>query len=174
MMGSMDGGTRLGGPEPTAVRLHLNRAIGWGLYGTLTAATFVIGMLGTATNLRSGRLWIAGLIAIAALAVSGFLAVVTHALVWPELIATAVGIAGRMPRGGTIEAGWSEVTIDVDTDAGPGTLRLDIHAESVSVSAQTWIGFDGFVRLLGNTPQAAARLTPAALREVTRLLQLGR
>ena len=43
----------------------------------------------------------------------------------------------------------------------------------MSVSARSWIGFREFVALLGSTPEATTRLTPAARQEVARLLGVG-
>lgn len=164
--------TRAGDADPAAVQLHPHRGIGWGIYGAATVLVFVLVMTGTVANLLDGRILQAVAVAVAGLAVTGFLAVATHALVVPALTATAAGVSGRMPRGHTVDVGWDEVTIDVDEDVPPGTVRLDVGAESVSVSARSWVGFGRFVRLVAGTPEAAARLTPAAQREVNRLLRV--
>jgi hypothetical protein len=111
-------------------------------------------------------------VAVVGLALTGFLAVVTHALVVPALTATAAGVSGRMPRGNMVDVGWDQVTIDVDEGVSPGTVRLDVGEESVSVSARSWVGFGRFLHLVAGTPDAAARLTPAAQREVNRLLRI--
>jgi hypothetical protein len=69
-----------------------------------------------------------------------------------------------MPRGNTVDAGWDEVTIDVDDDR-PGTIRLEVGGESVSINGRAWSGVRDFVILVAGTPHAADRLTPAALQE---------
>jgi hypothetical protein len=43
----------------------------------------------------------------------------------------------------------------------------------VSLNARSWVGFRELVVLLDSTPDAAARLTPAARQEVARLLRVG-
>jgi hypothetical protein len=143
-----------------------------GVYGIATIVVFVLVLLGAAAYLSSGRIGMAVVVAVVGLAVTGFLAVVTHALVVPALTATAAGVSGRMPRGNTVDAGWDEVTIDVDEDVPPGVVRLDVGEESVSLNARSWVGFGRFLHLVTATPEAAARLTPAAQREVNRLLHL--
>lgn len=160
------------GAESAPVRLHLNRGIGWGLYGTLTAVVFVLVLAGTVTNLSAGRIWSAAVIAVVGLALTAFLAVLTHAMVVPLLTATAAGVSGRTPRNGRVDVGWDEVAIDVDDEAQPGAIRLVIGDESVSINAGSWVGFREFVVLVASTPSAVARLTPAARREVIRLLKL--
>ena len=67
-----------------------------------------------------------------------------------------------------IDAGWPDVVLDADAEAG--AIRLVVDERSVSVGRQTWIGFPEFVVLVATTPAAAARLTPAGRREVRRLL----
>lgn len=166
--------TRAGDADPSAVRLHPHRGIGWGVYGVATVVVFVLVLLGAAANLSSGRILTAVVVAVVGLALTGFLGVVTHALVVPALIATATGVSGRMPRGGAVDVGWDQVTIDVDEGVSPGTVRLDVGDESVSVSARSWVGFGRFLLLVAGTPDAAARLTPAAQREVNRLLRIGK
>ena len=164
--------TRAGEADPAAVRLHLHRGIGWGVYGVATVVVFALVVVGAVEYLSSGRIVMAAVVAVVGLAVTGFLAVVTHALVVPDLIVTAAGISGRMPRGNTVDAGWDEVTIDVDEDVPPGTVRLDVGEESVSLSARSWVGFGRFLHLVAATREAAARLTPTAQREVNRLLRM--
>jgi hypothetical protein len=159
-------------PEPAAVRLHLHRGVGWGLYGTATVVMLVLVLIGTVANVQSGRIWVAAVVAAVGLAVTAFLALVTQAMVVPELTVSAAGVSGRVSRGSTVDAEWDEVTIDVGSPAQPGTIRLLIGAESVSVSAQSWVGFGELIVLVGSTPDATARLTPAARREVLRLLQV--
>ncbi|MEP6648987.1 MAG: hypothetical protein ABJA74_03625 [Lapillicoccus sp.] len=112
--------------------------------------------------------------AVVVLVITAFLGIVTHALVWPALTVSASGVSGQMALGRPVDIAWEDVTIDVDDDAAPGTLRLDVGAESVSVSSRSWVGFGDFVWLVCVTPAAAVRLTPAARREVVRLLEIGR
>lgn len=156
-------------PAPPAVRLHLHRGIGWGVYGSVTAFVFVSVLVGTVAYLLGGRYAMAAVTAVVGLALTGFLAVVTHALVTPALTADAAGIRGRLPRGTRVTATWDEVTVDVDDDR-PGRIRLQIGPESVAVDARSWIGVREFVVLVAGTPRALDRLTPAALREWMRLL----
>jgi hypothetical protein len=162
--------TRAGDADPAAVRLHPHRGIGWGVYGV--AAVAVLSWPAPRAYLSSGRIVMGVVVAVVGLALTGFLAVVTHALVVPALTATAAGVSGRMPRGNTVDVGWDQVTIDVDEGVSPGTVRLDVGEESVSVSARSWVGFGRFLHLVAGTPDAAARLTPAAQREVNRLLRI--
>jgi hypothetical protein len=164
--------TRHGAIEPDAVQLHLHRGIGWGLYGTATAVVLALVLAGVTANLSSGDLLIAGVIGVVGLALTAFLAFLTNSIVTPSLIATADGISGRLSRWGRVDADWDEVTIDVDDNALPGTIRLDIGEESVSVSGRSWVGFGGFVLLVASTPKAAARLTQPARDELSRLLHI--
>jgi hypothetical protein len=168
MMGGMDEGVRVDRAGPPAVRLHLHRGIGWGFYGTAAALMLLVGLFVPPGYLRDGRWWMAGLTAAAALALALFFAILTYAMVVPELTATAAGISGRMPRAGAVEVAWEGVTIDVDEDALPGTIRLDLGEESVSVNPRAWVGFEPFVGLVCGTPRAAARMTPAARHAVAR------
>jgi hypothetical protein len=115
----------------------------------------------------------ASVLAVAGLSLTAFLAFLTYAMVMPSLTAGMAGVSGRVSWRGRFDASWNEVTIDVDDRAEPGAIRLDIGKESVSVSARSWVGFREFIILVGSTPHAAARLTPAARHEVTRLLQIG-
>ena len=165
--------TRAGGVEPDTVRLHLHRGIGWGLYGTATVAVFALVLAGTVAALQSGKIITAAVLAVVGLALTAFLAVVTHAMVAPALTVRATGVSGRLPRGKPIDVRWDDVLVDVDDTAGPGALRLSLGDHSVSVSARSWIGFRELVVLLASTPEATARLTPAARREVARLLGVG-
>jgi hypothetical protein len=155
---------------PPAVRLHLHRGIGWGVYGAATLFVFVLVLIGATSYLLSGRFVMAAVTAVVGLALTAFLAVVTHAMITPSLTVTADGIRGRMPRGNTVDARWDEVTIDVDDDVPPGTIRLGVADESVSINARAWSGVRDFVILVARTPHAADRLTPAALQEWLRLL----
>ena len=91
----------------------------------------------------------------------------------PDLTATAAGISGRMPRGNRVDAGWDDIAVDVDDTRAPGTFTLTVGDASVSVSGRSWVGVEPFLLLVGGTPAALARLTPAALQEVIRLLQRG-
>lgn len=156
-----------------AVRLHLHRGIGWGVYGTVTVAVFGLVVAGAVSYVLSGRFLMAAVVTVVGLAMTGFLALVTHAMVVPALTVGATGVRGRMPRGTTVDAGWDDVTVDVDDRAGTGALMLRVGDGSVSVNARSWIGFRELVVLLGTTPAAAARLTPAARHEVARLLGVG-
>jgi hypothetical protein len=162
-----------GGTEPNAVQLHLHRGIGWGIYGTATTVVLLLVLAGAATNVSNGRLLIAGVIVVVGLTLTAFLAFLTYSMVMPALTASATGISGRLSWRDRVDADWNSITIDFDDETSPGTMRLDIGEESVSVSGQSWVGFEEFISLLGSTPPAAARLTPAARREVTRLLQTG-
>lgn len=161
--------TRAGGAEPAAVRLHLHRGIGWGVYGTATVFVLVLVLIGTTSYVLGGRFLMAGVTAVVGLALTGFLAVVTHAMVTPSLTVTTRGVRGRMPRGNTVDAGWDEITIDVDEERH-GVVRLDVGGESVSINARAWSGVRDFVLLVAQTPHAADRLTPAALQEWLLLL----
>ena len=154
---------------PPEVRLHLHRGIGWGLYGAATVLVFVLVLIGTTSYALGGRFVMAGVTAVVGLAVTGFLAVVTHAMVTPALTVTAAGVRGRMPRGNAVDAGWDQVTIDVDGER-VGAIRLDVADESVSLNPRAWSGVRDFVILVAQTRPAADRLTPAALQEWLRLL----
>ena len=165
--------TRAGAVEPNAVQLHLHRGIGWGLYGVATTVVLALVLAGTAANLSSGRILMASVLAVAGLSLTAFLAFLTYAMVMPSLTAGMAGVSGRVSWRSRFDASWNEVTIDIDDRAEPGAIRLDIGKESVSVSARSWVGFREFIILVGSTPHAAARLTPAARHEVTRLLQIG-
>ena len=75
--------------DPAVVHLHLHRGIGWGLYGTATAVVFVFVLLGVVANLQSGRLVMAAVLAVVGLAMTGFLALMTHSMVVPTLTVSA-------------------------------------------------------------------------------------
>jgi hypothetical protein len=164
---------RTASAEPAAVRLHLHRGIGWGLYGTVTVVVFVFVLFGTVANLREGGYVTAAVVAVLGLGLTAFLAMVTRTMVLPALTVSAAGVSGRTPQGRTVDVGWDEVTIDVDDEALAGTMRLDIDDETVTVNSRSWIGFRDFVILVASTSPAAARLTPAARDEVLRLLKIG-
>ena len=157
---------------PGPVRLHPHRGIGWGLYGTATALVGVVGTASAVGYLRSGRWLLAGLCILVSVPLTAFLATLTQALVRPALTVTPSGIAGSTPRGRSIAVSWEQVTIDADDDAAPSALRLDVGEECVPISAAGWVGFADVVRLVHGTPRASARLTPAGLRAVRRLLRL--
>ena len=165
-----------GSPPPDdaapVVHLHLHRGVGWGVYGTATAVVAVLVVLGTWFNLVNGRYLSALAIAVVGLGTAGFLGVVTHAMVTPALTVTPAGVRGRMSRGAAVDVGWAGLTVDVEDDARPGELRLNVGDESATVSARQWTGFAELVVLLAATPAAAARLTPPARREAIRLLGL--
>ena len=149
--------TRAGGDEPEAVQLHLHRGIGWGLYGTATTVVLVIVLAGVGSNLSSGRLLMAGVIAVVGLPLTAFLALLTYSIVVPSLTVSAARVSGRLSWRGRVDADRHEITIDVVDEAPPGTLRLEIGEESVSVSGLSWVGFREFIVLVASTPQAAAR-----------------
>ena len=153
-----------------AVHLHLHRGVGWGFYGTATVLVLVLVLAGIGFNLANGRYLSALAITVGGLAMTGFLGVLTYAMVMPSLTLTPSGVRGRMPHGSRVDVGWDAVTVDVEEEARPGELRIAIGDESATVSARQWIGFAEFVVLLSSTPAAAARLTPAARHEAVRLL----
>jgi hypothetical protein len=164
---------------PAAVQLHLNRRIGWGLYGTVTAVVFVLVVVGTVFNVQNGRFWIAAVLALVGLAMTAFLVVVTRAMVVPGLTVTASGISGRLAQGGPIDAPWDAVTIDADEedrteDPAHSSIRLTAGERSVSINPRSWVGFTDFVVLVVGTPAARSRMTPAAKLELVRLFQLQR
>jgi hypothetical protein len=163
---------RAGGTEPDAVQLHLHWGIGWGIYGTATTVVLVLVLAGAVSNLSSGRLVTGAVIAIVGLPLSAFLALLTYSIVVPSLTVNAARVSGRLSWRGRIDVDWNEITIDLDDEAPPGTLRLSLGEESVSVSGRSWVGFREFIILVASTPQAAVRLTPAARTEVRRLLHI--
>jgi hypothetical protein len=161
------------------VRLHLNRRMGWGFYGSVTVAVFVLVVVGSVAAAQSGRLWMAAVLVVVGLPMTAFLAVVTAAMVLPELTLSSAGVSGRTARGKAFDAPWSEVTIDaVDEDkveeSGHCTIRMTIGGESVSINNDSWVGFMEFIPWVVGTPVAKSRLTPAAKLELVRLLQLER
>ena len=151
------------------MQLHLHRGIGWGVYGAATVLVFVLVLIGATSYAFSGRFVMAGVTAVVGLALTAFLAVITHAMVTSALTVTAAGVRGRMPRGTRVDAGWDEVVVDVDADR-PDAIRLDVGGESVSINGRSWSGVRDFVILVASTPHAADRLTPAALQVWLRLL----
>jgi hypothetical protein len=151
--------TRAGGDEPEAVQLHLHRGIGWGFRG-LQRLLLVIVLAGVGSNLTSGRLLMAGVIAVVELPLTAFLALLTYSIVVPSLTVSAARVSGRLSWRGRVDADWHEITIDVDDEVPPGTLRLGIGEESVSVSGRSWVGFREFVVLVASTPHAAAHFDP--------------
>jgi hypothetical protein len=130
----------------------------------------VLVLIGTTAYLLSGRFVMAGVTAVVELAPTAFLAVVTHAMVTPL---------------SHCDTGWRP-RADAARERGrrtlgrghhrrrrrrpPGTIRLDIVDESVSINARAWSGVRDFVILVARTPHAADRLTPSALQEWLRLL----
>ncbi len=162
-----------------AVRMHLNRRMGWGLYGTVTVAVLVLVVVGAVAAEQSGRLWMAAVLVVVGLPMTAFLAVVTAAMVLPELNLTAAGVSGRTARGTAFDAPWSEVTIDADEEdkveeSGHCTIRMTIGEQSMSINNGSWVGFMEFIPMVVGTPEARSRLTPAAKLELVRLLQLER
>jgi hypothetical protein len=165
--------------QDTSVRLHLNRRIGWGFYGTVTVAVLVLVVAGAVGAAQSGRLWMTAVLVVVGLPIVAFLAVVTAAMVLPELNLSSVGISGRTARGRAFDAPWSEITIDADEEdeveeSGHCTIRLTIGEEPMSINNESWVGFMDFVVTVVGTPAARSRLTPAAKLELVRLLQLER
>jgi hypothetical protein len=161
------------------VRLHLNRRIGWGLYGTVTVAVFVLVVVGAVAGVQTGRLWMTAVLVVVGLPMTAFLVVVTAAMVLPELNLSADGVTGRTARGMAIGAPWSEVTIDADEEdeveeGGHCTIRMTIGEEKMSINNQSWVGFTDFVVMVVGTPAAKSRLTPAAKLELVRPLDLQR
>jgi hypothetical protein len=114
----------------------------------------------------------AGVIAVVGLPLTAFLALLTYSIVVPSLTVSAARVSGRLSWRGRVDADWHEITIDVVDEAPPGTLQLEIGEDSMSISGRSWVGFREFVVLVASTPQAAARLTPAARTEVRRLLRI--
>lgn len=106
------------------------------------------------------------------LSLSAFLALLTYSIVVPSLTVNEARVSGRLSWRGRIDVDWNEITLDVDDEALPGTLRLKIGEESVSVSGRSWVGFGEFIVLVASTPQAADRLTPPPRTEMRRLLQI--
>lgn len=153
-----------------AVHLHLHRGIGWGVYGVGTVIVLGLVLAGIWFNLAEGRYLSALAITVVGLGTAGFLGVATHAMVTPALTVTPAGVRGRLPHGMRVDVDWSEVVVDVEDEARPGELRIVVGDGSATVSARQWTGFPEFVVLLGETPAAAARLTPPARREAIRLL----
>jgi hypothetical protein len=162
-----------------AVRLHLNRRMGWGLYGTVTVAVFVLVVVGAVAAAQSGRLWMAAILVVVGLPMTAFLAVVTAAMVLPELNLSAAGVSGRTARGKAFDAPWSEVTIGAEEEdrveeGGHCTIRMTIGEESFSINNESWVGFMDFIVMVVGTPAARSRLSPAAKLELVRLLHLER
>jgi hypothetical protein len=161
------------------VRLHLNRRMGWGFYGTVTVAVLVLVVVGAVAAAQSGRLWMAAVLVVVGLPLTAFLGVVTAAMVLPELNLSAAGVSGRTARGKAFDAPWSEVTIDAVEDdrveeSGHCTIRMTVGDESVSINNDAWVGFMEFIPMVVGTPAARSRLTPAAKLELVRLLELER
>lgn len=156
---------------PVLVRLHLHRGIG-AIYGVVAAAVLTLTLLSVVEYASSGGVWMAVVTVVVGLALTTFLAVLTLALVLPELNASATGITGRTAWGKTVDVTWRGVTVDVDDEDPPGTLRLDMGGQPMSIDGRSWVGFRDFVILMGCAPYAASQLTPAARSEVARLLTL--
>ncbi len=161
----------VGGADPTVARLRPKRGPGV-LYGTLTAFVFIVVLFGVSAYAADGRIAIAVVLAVGGLALAGFLGYLTVALMIPALDASATGIRGRIGWRKAVDARWREVAIGVDAGDAPGRFRLTIGSESMPIDARSWRGFNDFVILVAGTPEAARSLTPAARRELRRLLQL--
>jgi hypothetical protein len=151
------------------VPLHLHRGLGLVLYGTGTLAVVVLGTVSTVWNATSGRIIATVVTALGSLAVAAFLATVTHAMLWPNLTVTESGIRGRVSVARAVDLAWEDVTIDVDVDDPPGTLRLQLGTDTFTLSTRSWVGFEEFVLLVSASWTASERLTPAARREIARL-----
>ena len=65
-----------------------------------------------------------------------------------------------------MDARWEALRIDGDEDA----LLLDVADETVRLNRQGWVGFWAFVGLVYRTPAAIARLTPAAVQQMSQFL----
>jgi membrane protein implicated in regulation of membrane protease activity len=170
-MDDMGHDARSGG-DAAAVEMHLNRGIGI-IYCAVTAVVLLLVLAGIGAYLSSGRLLMALVAAGVGLAVAGFLAMVTAAMLLPALTLDRTGVRGRTARGNRIAAGWGDITLDVDENAAPGTIRMNLDGASLSLSGRSWLGFRDFVILVAGTPAAASRLTQPARAEVVRLLQIS-
>lgn len=152
--------------------MHLNRTFG-AVYGAVTAVLSLLVVAGVAAYLSSGRILMAIVTATVGLALAAFLAVVSAAMLLPALSVDRRGVRGRTARGAELAAGWAEITLDAGEDAAPGTLRMTLNGESLSLSGRSWSGFRDFVILVAGTPVAAGRLTPPAQAEVARLMAIA-
>lgn len=170
-MDDMGHDTRAGG-DADAVEMHLSRSIGM-IYCAVTAVVLLPVLAGIGAYLSSGRPLMALVAAVVGLAVVGVLATVTAAMILPALTVDRTGVRGRTARGNRIAAGWEDVSLDVDDNAAPGTIRMQLEGESLSLSGRSWFGFRDFVILVAGTPAAASRLTPPARAEVVRLLRIS-
>jgi hypothetical protein len=170
-MAAMNHDTHAGG-DADAVEMHLNRGIGI-VYGAVTAVVLLLVLGGGWLYLSSGRILMAVVAAAVGLALVGFLTAVTAAMLLPALIVDRTGVRGRTARGSRVAAGWGDITLDVDDDAAPGTIRMNLDGASLSLSGRSWRGFRDFVILVAGTPAAASRLTQPAREEVLRLLQIS-
>lgn len=171
-MDDMGHDARVGG-DADAVEMHLSRSVGM-IYCVVTAVVLLLVLAGIGAYLGSGHLLMALVAAVVGLAVVGFLATVTAAMILPALTVDRTGIRGRTARGKRIAAGWEDVTLDVDGNAAPGTIRIHLEGESLSLSGRSWFGFRDFVILVAGTPAAASRLTQPARAEVIRLLRISK
>jgi hypothetical protein len=96
-----------------------------------------------------------GVIAVFGLPLSASLALLTYSMVVHSLTVSPTRVSGRLSWRGRVDADWNEITIDVVDEAPPGTLRMEIGKESVSVSGRSWVGFREFSVLVAGTPHAA-------------------
>ncbi|MBU2667253.1 hypothetical protein KOI35_27460 [Actinoplanes bogorensis] len=151
-----------------SVELRPNRRTGAG-YGVLTAVVLLLVLAGVVAYLGSGRLLMAVVTAVVGLSITGFLTVITAALLLPALTADRSGVRGRTARGARLAATWDDITLDVGERAAPGTLRITLNGETLTLTGRSWSGFRDFVTLVAGTPAAASRLTPPAFAEVRRL-----
>lgn len=153
------------------VHLHPHRAPGV-LYLVLAVAVGVVVVLGLVSYLSSGRFGSAAVTLVVGLGVTAFVGGLALAILVPGLDLDGERVRGRVAVRTTVDVGWDEVVVDVDDDSPRGRFRLDLGATSLTVDARSWTGFGEVVLLLASTPAPGRRLTPAARREVARLLQL--
>lgn len=159
------------GSEPPSAQLHLHRGLG-ALYGIVGLVVLGLVVAGVISYVSSGKFLLALVATVVGLAITTFLAILCLNLVVPLVNVSAVGMAGQLTWGRRFNIGWPDITIDVDEGAPNGHLRLDLGAESVTVTPAAWTGFADFVLLVASTSAAAARLTPSARTEIARLLQI--
>lgn len=158
--------------DADAVEMHLSRTIGI-IYCVVTTVVLLLVLAGVGASLGGGHLLATLVTAVVGLAVVGFLTTVSAAMVLPALTVDGNGVSGRTVRGRRIAAEWGGITLDVDDNAAPGTIRMDLAGESLSLSGRSWFGFRDFVILVAGTPAAAGRLTQPARVEVVRLLEIA-
>lgn len=159
-----------GGAILARLRLHPGPGL---LYGALAVVVLALVVVGAAAYTARGRLLLAFVTVAVGLVVTAFLAFLALTVLLPVLDVAATGLRGRMGAGQAVDAPWSQVRVDVDEDAPPGRLRLQVGGASLSINADSWLGFRAFLAVLATNDEADACLSPAARREVTRLLVGG-